>query len=160
MAEDGEVDHSNMFLYHAKTKDECLAQLGLSKDAFRMGLSTDEAAKRLEQYGMNKLSKKEKITIRQRILHHVANILVGILVFVAIVSAIQAVRALIEHNSQNVFTNTIQVGLIVFVITYVYYLYTHTLCFFVLFCFFLWPYLVCLACMHDFVSRSIRVPPY
>jgi len=117
MAESGEVDRMSMFPWHAKTREECYAELGCGTDLQRVGLTTAEAQKRLETYGYNKLTEKEKVTIWQRIWHQVANVLVGILVFVAIVSAVQAVRAGIDDNGQGVVTNSIQVGLIVFVIT-------------------------------------------
>ena len=106
------------FPYHSKSKEDCFAQLGI-KDAnhHRSGLTSAEAAKRLEQYGPNKLTEKEKVTLLQRIWNQVANVLVGILVFVACVSAVQAVRASVDNDSDGVVTNSIQVGLIVFVIT-------------------------------------------
>ena len=106
-----------MFPWHAKTREECYAELGCGKDLQRVGLTTAEAQKRLETYGPNKLTEKEKVTIWQRIWHQVANVLVGILVFVAVVSAVQAVRAGIDDDGESVVTNSIQVGLIVFVIT-------------------------------------------
>jgi len=117
MAESGEVDRMSMFPFHAKTKEECFAELGCSADLPKSGLTTEEAKKRLEKYGPNKLMEKEKVTIWQRIWNQVANVLVAILVFVAIVSAIQAIRYGIEGSGQNTVTNAIQVGLIVFVIT-------------------------------------------
>lgn len=106
------------FPYHAKSKEDCFAQLGI-KDAnhHRSGLTSADAAKRLEQYGYNKLTEKEKVTLLQRIWNQVANVLVGILVFVACVSAVQAIRAGIDDDSDGVITNSIQVGLITFVIT-------------------------------------------
>jgi len=117
MADSGEVDRMSMFPFHAKTKEECYAELGCAADLVRVGLTDAEAKKRLETYGYNKLSEKEKVTIWQRIWNQVGNVLVGILVFVAVVSAVQAVRSSIENNNQGVVTNSIQVGLIVFVIT-------------------------------------------
>lgn len=117
MAESGEVDRMSMFPFHAKSKEECYAELGCPADLHKSGLTAADAAKRLEQYGPNKLTEKEKVTIWQRIWHQVANVLVGILVFVAIVSAVQAVRASIDDFTDGVITNSIQVGLIAFVIT-------------------------------------------
>ena len=105
--------------YHAKSKEECFAHLGIKDTGthHRTGLTSADAAQRLEQYGPNKLTEKEKVTLLQRIWNQVANVLVGILVFVACVSAVQAVRASIDDDSDGVVTNSIQVGLIVFVIT-------------------------------------------
>jgi len=117
MAESGEVDRMSLFPFHAKTKEECYAELGCQADLQKAGLTSEDAVKRLEKYGPNKLMEKEKVTIWQRIWNQVANVLVGILVFVAIVSAIQAIRYGVEGDGQNTVTNSIQVGLIVFVIT-------------------------------------------
>lgn len=116
-AELGEKRHVG-FPFHAKTKDDCIAELGItSKDFWTTGLTSAEASQRLEKYGLNKLTEKEKVTLLQRIWNQVANVLVGILVFVALVAAAQAVRAGIDNDSEGVVTNSIQVGLITFVIT-------------------------------------------
>jgi hypothetical protein len=53
------------------------------------------------------------VTLCERIYHQLANVLVGILVFVAAVSAVRAATA---DKSEDVLTNSIQVGLIIFVI--------------------------------------------
>ena len=100
--------------WHARSSEDCFKELALPADTQSKGLTTEEAKQRLEKYGPNKLSEKEKVTLLQRIWHQVANVLVGILVFVALVSA---VRAATVDESEAVVTNTIQVGLIVFVIT-------------------------------------------
>lgn len=113
-----EVDRQTDFPFHAKTKEECFRTLGItSSDFMTTGLTTAEAEKRLALYGPNKLTEKEQTTLLQRIWKQVANVLVGILVFVACVAAIQAVRARFEGDGEGVVTNTIQVGLILFVIT-------------------------------------------
>ena len=119
----------DMFPYHAKSKEECFAQLGInnnSKDGEdnnnnfqRTGLTSEEAAARLATYGPNQLTEKTKVTIWQRIWNQVGNIMVGILVVVAIVSAVQAFRYSLKGDTQEVVTDCIQVGLIVLVITYV-----------------------------------------
>ena len=114
MADKTDPTEVNQFPWHAKTKEECFAELGCPADLHKRGLTTAEAQERLTKYGPNKLSEKEKITIWQRIWHQVANVLVGILVFVAVVSAVRAATA---ETSEDVVTNTIQVGLICFVIT-------------------------------------------
>lgn len=105
---------AKIYPWHAKTAEECFKELGCREDHLTTGLSTEEAAARLQKYGENKLSEKEKVTLLQRIWNQVANVLVGILVFVALVSAIRA--ATIETTDGKV-TNTIQVCLIMFVIT-------------------------------------------
>ena len=108
------LDRSKLFQWHCAQPVECYKELGLKEDLLSTGLSTTDAEARLEKYGFNKLSEKEKTTLLQRIWAQVANVLVGILVFVAVVSAIRAATATI---SEDVVTNSIQVGLIVFVIT-------------------------------------------
>lgn len=123
--EDVALSRMDMFPFHASSKEECYKYLEVGDSASydRLGLTTTQAKERLEKYGYNKLSEKTKKTIWQRIWHQVANVLVGILVFVAAVSAAQAIRfATVEPNKENVITNSIQVGLIAFVIMYVYFL--------------------------------------
>lgn len=100
--------------YHVMTKEETIAQLGLSEDIRRKGLTTAEAKARLEQYGLNQLTEKEKVTLLQRIWKQVSNVLVGILVFVAVVSLI---KGILSTDSESRVTNFIEVGLITFVIT-------------------------------------------
>ena len=78
------------------------------------GLSLEESHSRLEQFGLNQLSQKESPSLLKKIYHHLANVLVGILLFVAIVSAVRAATA---SDNDTILTNAIQVGLIVFVIT-------------------------------------------
>ena len=119
MADNDGVNRIAMFPFHARTKEECYAELDCGTDLHNTGLTTAEAAKRLEQFGHNKLMEREKVTIWQRIWHQVANVLVGILVFVAIVSGIQAIRYAFEGDGQNTITNSIQCILIIVVITYV-----------------------------------------
>ena len=117
MADSGEVDRMSLFPFHAKTKEECYAELGCPADVHNSGLTLEDAAKRLEKYGPNKLMEKDKVTIWQRIWHHVNNILVGVLIFVALVSMAQAIRYGLEGDTENATTNSIQVGLIFFVVT-------------------------------------------
>lgn len=111
VAKDEDVEE---FPWHASSKEDCFRQLECSNDILKAGLTSAEATARLEKYGSNILAEKEKVTLLQRIWKQVANVLVGILVFVAIVSAIRAATA---EETQNKITNWIQVGLIVFVIT-------------------------------------------
>ena len=107
------IDRTKLFPWHARSKEECFAELGVGADHQRNGLSLAEAQQRLERFGPNKLTEKEKVTLLQRIWAQVANVLVGILVFVAVVSATRAATA---NNSEDVVTNTIQVGIILTVI--------------------------------------------
>jgi len=100
--------------WHAMTKEDVCGVLGLSPNIRKEGLTTAEAKARLEQYGPNQLSEKEKVTLLQRIWKQVGNVLVGILVFVAVVSLI---KGIISKDSEDRLTNFIEVGLIVFVIT-------------------------------------------
>lgn len=99
--------------WHAITKEEAAGLLGLPADIRKCGLTTAEAAKRLEQYGPNQLSEKERKTLFQRIWAQLYNVLVGILVFVAVVSLIKGIIS----DGENRVTNFIEVGLITFVVT-------------------------------------------
>jgi len=108
------IDASDEFPWHASTTDACIQELKCTETILKTGLTSDEATTRLETYGPNRLAEKEKVTLLQRIWKQVANVLVSILVFVAIVSGIRAATA---EETQNKITNWIQVGLIVFVIT-------------------------------------------
>jgi len=100
--------------WHAMTKEEAAGVLGLGKDIRSRGLTTQEAAARLEQYGPNQLSEKEKKALLQRIWAQINNILVGILIFVAIVSL---VKGILSTDAESRITNFIEVGLIAFVVT-------------------------------------------
>jgi magnesium-transporting ATPase (P-type) len=99
--------------FFAKTKEECLAELGCSADLEKVGLTSDDAALRLEKYGANKLTEKEKKTMWQRIWNQISNVLVAILVFVAIVSL---ARAVTSTTVDDIVSNVLQIALIVFVI--------------------------------------------
>ena len=72
--------------YHTMTKEEAIAELGLSADIRRLGLTTSEAKARLEKFGYNQLTEKEKVTLLQRIWKQVNNVLVGILVVGCVVT--------------------------------------------------------------------------
>lgn len=97
--------------WHCMTKEEVFKELELPDDIRKNGLTDAQAIERLEKYGENKLTENEKETLCQKIWHHVSNVLVGILVFVAIISAISAFAG-IGSKLQN----WIQVGIIVGVI--------------------------------------------
>jgi magnesium-transporting ATPase (P-type) len=100
--------------WHAMTREEAFKAIGVKDNIGRVGLTTAEAKQRLEQYGPNALTEKEKITLLQRIWKQVNNVLVAILVFVAVVSLI---KGIISTDSESRLTNFIEVGLITFVIT-------------------------------------------
>lgn len=99
--------------WHALTKEECASLLGLGPNIRTTGLTSAEAAKRLEEYGPNELSAKEQRTLWQRIWAQLYNVLVGILIFVAVVSLIKGIIS----TGENRVTNFIEVGLITFVVT-------------------------------------------
>lgn len=100
--------------WHAMSVEEVVAALGLKSDVVKMGLSSEDASERLERFGPNKMTEGVKKTLCQRIYDQVANVLVGILVFVAVISAI---RAGVATDANTIVTNSIQVFLIVLVIT-------------------------------------------
>jgi len=102
------------FPFHAKTKEEVFEFMGLGSDLVKTGLTSEQAQQRLEKYGPNKLTEKEKVTLLQRIWNQIANVLVAILAVVAIVSLVQAVTT---DDSNKIVSNWIQFGLIVFVVT-------------------------------------------
>jgi magnesium-transporting ATPase (P-type) len=97
--------------WHCMTKEEVIKEMGCVPDIRKVGLTTAEAEARLAKYGQNKLTEQEKISLLERIWHHVNNVLVGILVFVAIISIISAFAGI-----GNEVQNWIQVGIIVAVI--------------------------------------------
>jgi magnesium-transporting ATPase (P-type) len=103
------------FPWHASTQDECFKELGLDDTLPSKGLSSEEATSRLETYGRNQMTAKETVSLLQKIWAQVANVLVGILVFVAVVSIARAATA--DGDKDQVTTNSIQVALIAFVIT-------------------------------------------
>ena len=100
--------------WHALSAEECAAKMGVSPDIRKIGLTTAEAKARLDKYGFNQLTEKEKVTLLQRIWKQVNNVLVGILVFVAVVSLI---KGIVTDKTDDKITNFIEVGLITFVIT-------------------------------------------
>lgn len=111
--EKGAVKKADVPNWHALKKEDAAALLGLGANIRRTGLTSAEAAARLEQYGPNQLSEKERKTLFQRIWAQLYNVLVGILVFVAIVSLIKGIIS----EGENRVTNFIEVGLITFVVT-------------------------------------------
>jgi len=96
------------------TVEDTVKQLKCDEELTKSGLTTAQAASRLAEFGPNKMTEARKKTLLERIWAQVANVLVGILVFVAVVSAIRAITA---DNSDDIVTNWIQVGIIVGVIT-------------------------------------------
>lgn len=111
--EKGAAPKADMPNWHAISKEDAAGLLGLGADIRKTGLTSAEAAARLEQYGPNQLSEKERKTLLQRIWAQLYNVLVGILVFVAVVSLIKGIIS----DGENRVTNFIEVGLITFVVT-------------------------------------------
>ena len=99
--------------WHAMTVDEVVATLGLTATVIKEGLTTEEAKKRLDKFGLNKMSEGIKKTLCERVYHQVANVLVGILAVVAVFSAIRAATA---TDANTIITSWIQCGLIVGVV--------------------------------------------
>eukprot|EP01083_Nonionella_stella_P115858 343852_1 len=73
--------------WHVLTVEESIRNINAREDLLKQGLSSFEAAERLEEYGLNEMTVDTKETIWQKIWKQVANILVLILCVVAIVSA-------------------------------------------------------------------------
>jgi len=99
--------------WHVLTIQETVSRLKANEDLVDVGLSTAEAQRRLQVYGPNKLTEKEKTSMLVRIWRQLNNVLVFILVVVAVVSAIRAIMA---HDAEERTTNWIEVGLISLVI--------------------------------------------
>jgi magnesium-transporting ATPase (P-type) len=108
----------HQFPWHASTQDECFKELGLDDsldDTLRCkGLSSEEAMSRHTKYGHNQLTAKEKFSLLQKIWHQVAGVVIGVLVFVAIVSVVRAATA---DNSNDVTAHSIIAALLVFSIS-------------------------------------------
>lgn len=100
--------------WHAMDMDAVIKEMMLKESQTAEGLTSAEAAERLEKFGLNKLTEAVKKTLLERIWDQVANVLVLILVIVAVVSAVRAATA---TDSDGVITNTLQVVLICGVIT-------------------------------------------
>jgi Ca2+-transporting ATPase len=96
--------------WHVMSAEDCLKVLKVGR---KEGLSSEEAQRRLEEYGPNQLSEQEKKTMLQRIWAQVNNILVLVLVVVALVSGS---RAITSATAQDKITNWIEVALIAFVV--------------------------------------------
>ncbi len=65
--------------WHVLTVEETIRNIHAREDLLKQGLSSFEAAKRLEEYGLNEMTVATKETIWQKIWKQVANILVLIL---------------------------------------------------------------------------------
>jgi len=113
------VEERPVISWHALTVDETVAILKASESLPRTGLSTSEAAERLEKYGYNKMTEAKKETLCEKIWKQVSNVLVCILVVVALVSAARAIVEVFqdEPDSTTILTSWVQVGLITTVIT-------------------------------------------
>jgi Ca2+-transporting ATPase len=108
------VVESEDYQWHAMTIDESATALKLGKNFQANGLTSAEAKQRLELYGPNQLTEKTRKSLCRKIYELVANVLVGILVVVAVVSL---VKGIISTDAETRLTNFIEVGLITFVIT-------------------------------------------
>jgi len=104
-----EVEDRVVPSWHAMTPEACIEELKVVENIRRTGLTSAQAAARLEEYGPNQLSEKRKVTLLEKIWHQVNNVLVAILVFVAAISLVRAI-------TDDPVTNGIQVGIIAGVI--------------------------------------------
>lgn len=71
-------------MWYKKSKNEILEELNVDE---KNGLSSEEALKRLEKYGKNKLVTKKKKTIIQQFLAQLKDVMIYILIIAAIISA-------------------------------------------------------------------------
>jgi magnesium-transporting ATPase (P-type) len=99
--------------WHAMSKEDVFKELEVGANIRKSGLTSAEAAKRLEKYGPNQLSEKRKVTLLEKIWHQLNNVLVGILLFVAVISVI---RAFTPNENNPALNNWIQVGIIISVL--------------------------------------------
>ena len=100
--------------WHTMTKEEVIKELDVSPDIRKLGLTSEEATARLEKYGENKLTEKEKETIWQKIWNQINNVLVLILFIVAVISLVSAFVIPPEVNPR--YTNYLQIAIILGVI--------------------------------------------
>ena len=109
----------NAISWHTIDQEETILKLRAREDLLTTGLTTDEAAARLEEYGPNKMTEAVKETLCEKIWKQIANVLVCILVVVALVSGARAIVEYLrpEPNGQTILTSWIQVALITGVIT-------------------------------------------
>ena len=77
--------------WHCMSREEVCKEMKLPEDIRKNGLTSAQAKERLEKFGENKLTEQEKESLLQKIWNQVNNVLVGILVFVAVISAISAI---------------------------------------------------------------------
>ncbi len=104
--------------WHALSIEECILKLRARENLLQTGLTTAEAAQRLEEYGYNKLTEGKRETLWEKIWKQIANVLVCILLLIALVSA---ARGIVEHvqvepEGDILLTSWIQVALILGVI--------------------------------------------
>ena len=83
----------------------------------QLGLSSEEAAKRLEKYGHNKLKEAEKATWMQRFVAQLKDPMLIILMIAALVSAGTTVLTFVQHsNTGELIEGLVEVGIIVVVV--------------------------------------------
>jgi len=100
--------------WHTMSVEEVSKELGISDDVLKNGLTTAQAEERLEKYGENKLTEKEKETLLQKIWNQVNNVLVLILAIVALISFISIF--VIPADINPAYTAIIQIFIILGVI--------------------------------------------
>jgi len=83
-----------------------------------LGLSSAEAAKRLEKYGHNKLKEAEKATWMQRFMAQLKDPMLIILMIAAVVSAATTVMSYLQHPGETgeLLEGLVEVGIIVIVV--------------------------------------------
>jgi len=107
--------------WHAISVEDTVKQLKCDENVTDVGLTKEEAARRLAEYGPNKMTPAKKETIWQKIWKQIANVLVCILVVVALISAARAIVEMLRpedvKDPTTILTSWVQVGLITTVIT-------------------------------------------
>ena len=99
--------------WHVMDIESVISTLKTSANITKTGLTADESAARMAQYGPNQMTPARKKTLLERIWNQINNVLVLILFVVSIVSAVQAITA---KTSSDIVTNWLQFIIIVAVV--------------------------------------------
>ncbi|KAK8814337.1 hypothetical protein WA158_008199 [Blastocystis sp. Blastoise] len=98
------------FLYHTKSSDECVELLKTNK---KLGLTEEEAKKRLEEYGRNELDEEPPTPLWKLVLAQFDDFLVKILLVSALLSFI---LAYFENNGSTNFSDYVEPFVIILIL--------------------------------------------